>query len=96
MPAVQRIDDLNDGGGKLTTTPQDFVTVDGQLVAVVGAKGTAHPPCPDDDTHCVNKWQTAGGSAKVRIGGANVIRTADVDSCTHTRVGGSSTVRVGG
>jgi uncharacterized Zn-binding protein involved in type VI secretion len=96
MPAVQRLQDVNTGGGILTTTPQAFVTVDGKKVAVVGATGTAHPPCPDDDTHCAGKWQTAGGSGSVRIAHAAVIRTGDLDSCTHARAGGSGTVRVGG
>ena len=96
MPAVQRLEDANAGGGIVTSTPQDFVTVDGQLVAVVGAKGTAHPPCPDDNSHCANVWATSGGSGKVRISNKAVIRRDDVDTCGHARVGGSSTVRVGG
>lgn len=96
MPKVQRLEDANAGGGVLTSTPQGFVTVDGKKVAVVGAQGTAHPPCPDDATHCAGNWQTAGGSGSVRIAHRAVIRTDDLDSCTHQRVGGSGTVRVGG
>jgi hypothetical protein len=97
MPAVQRLDDLNNGGGKLTQTPQDFVTVDGKKVAVVGAEGTSHYPCgqPGGNAHCYPTWQTKGGSSSVRIANKPVIRTQDVDSCGHTRVGGSSTTRVG-
>jgi uncharacterized Zn-binding protein involved in type VI secretion len=94
MPAVQRLEDANDGGGVLTSTPQDFVTVDNKLVAVVGAMGTSHPPAPDDNTHAAGVWKTAGTSF-VRIGGVSVIRTTDVDSCGHTRIGGSSTTRIG-
>jgi uncharacterized Zn-binding protein involved in type VI secretion len=96
MPAVQRLEDANAAGGVLTSTPQDFVTVDGKRVAVVGAKGTAHPPCPDDNAHCAGVWATAGGSSSVRIAGKAVIRRDDADTCGHTRVGGSSSVRVGG
>jgi uncharacterized Zn-binding protein involved in type VI secretion len=95
MPACQRLQDANAGGGMLTSTPQTIVTVDGQRVAVVGAKGTAHPPCPEDDSHCAGVWQTAGGSGSVRIAGQAVIRTQDADTCGHRRIGGSPTVRVG-
>ena len=92
MPAVQRVTDQNGGGGVLTTTPQAFVRVGGELVAVVGAKGTGH----GDDVHVAGAWQTAGGSASVRIGGVAVIRRGDVDSCGHARVGGAAFCRVGG
>jgi hypothetical protein len=91
MPAVQRLDDLNNGGGKLTQTPQAFVTVDSKTVAVVGATGTGH----GTGVHAAGAWQTQGGSSTVRINNLRVIRTNDVDSCGHTRVGGSSTTRVG-
>jgi uncharacterized Zn-binding protein involved in type VI secretion len=98
MPAVQRLEDANNGGGKLTETPQDFVTVDGKKVAVVGAKGTSHRPCgdPGEDVHCYPNWHTTVGSSKVRISNKPVIRRDDPDSCGHTRIGGSGTVRVGG
>lgn len=96
MPAVQRMTDHNAGGGIIQTIPQSFVRVDGLVVAVVGSKGSAHPPCPDVNAHCANVWATAQGSSSVRIGGAAVIRTDDVDTCGHPRVGGSSILRVGG
>ena len=89
---VQRLTDKNAGGGTLETTPQAFVRVGAQLVAVVGAKGTA---CGDDE-HAAGTWATAGGSSSVRIGGAAVIRTGDHDTCGHARVGGAPFCRVGG
>jgi uncharacterized Zn-binding protein involved in type VI secretion len=95
MPAVQRQTDQNDGGGIVQTIPQSFVTVDGLLVAVVGSKGTAHPPCPDVQAHCANVWTTTRGAARVRINGIPVIRATDPDSCGHRRVGGSTTTRIG-
>jgi uncharacterized Zn-binding protein involved in type VI secretion len=96
MPAVQRMDDLNDGGGKIDLIPQGFVRVDGKVAAVVGSKGTAHPPCPEVNAHCAHVWTTTVGAPRVRIGGLPVIRAQDPDSCTpHRRVGGSSTTRVG-
>jgi uncharacterized Zn-binding protein involved in type VI secretion len=95
MPAVQRMTDQNAGGGVIQTIPQTFVRVDGLVVAVVGARGSAHPPCPDVQAHCLNVWTTAIGSSTVRIAGIPVIRTTDVDSCVHARVGGSPTTRIG-
>jgi uncharacterized Zn-binding protein involved in type VI secretion len=96
MPPVQRMDDLNDGGGAIQTIPQSFVRVDGKIVAVVGSTGTAHPPCPDDNRHCLNVWTTTRGAPRVRINGMPVIRFGDPDSCTpHTRIGGSTTTRIG-
>lgn len=96
MPAVQRIGDRNDGGGIIQVIPQDFVTVDGLIVAVVGSKGSAHPPCPDDNRHCLNVWTTTRGAPRVRIDHKPVIRFGDPDSCTpHRRAGGSSTTRIG-
>jgi uncharacterized Zn-binding protein involved in type VI secretion len=96
MPAVQRMGDANDGGGIIDLIPQSFVRVDGELVAVVGSQGTAHPPCPEVDTHCYHVWATTVGAPRVRIDHMAVIRADDPDSCTpHTRIGGSSTTRVG-
>jgi uncharacterized Zn-binding protein involved in type VI secretion len=95
VPEVQRMQDQNEAGGAIDTIPQDFVTVDGYLVAVVGSKGTAHPPCPDDDTHCKGMWTTTIGAPRVRISGYPVIRRRDPDSCGHLRAGGSSTTRIG-
>jgi len=96
MPAVQRLTDQNDGGGIIQTIPgQDFVRVEGLLVAVVGAQGSAHPPCPEDDSHCQNVWTTTRGAPRVRINGIPVIRAQDPDSCAHRRIGGSPTTRIG-
>jgi uncharacterized Zn-binding protein involved in type VI secretion len=95
MPAVQRRTDANDGGGIVQTIPQTFVRVDGLLVAVVGSKGSAHPPCPDVQAHCANVWTTTRGAPRVRINGVPVIRATDPDSCGHRRVGGSTTTRIG-
>jgi len=95
MPAVARMQDANSGGGIIQTIPQSFVRVDGRLVAVIGSRGSAHPPCPDDNAHCAGVWQTTRGAPAVRIDGIPVIRATDPDSCGHVRVGGSPTTRIG-
>jgi len=95
MPAVERMNDPNSGGGVIQQIPQHFVRVDGRYVAVVGSRGSAHPPCPEEDAHCAGVWQTTRGAPRVRIDGRPVIRRNDPDSCGHLRVAGSSTTRVG-
>jgi uncharacterized Zn-binding protein involved in type VI secretion len=87
--------DKNAGDGAIQTIPQSFVRVDGLVVAVVGSKGSAHPPCPEVQAHCQNVWQTTRGAPRVRINGQPVIRLNDPDSCGHLRAGGSTTTRVG-
>src|SRR5262249_11335335 len=96
MPNVQRMTDANSGGGLIDLIPQTFVRVDGLVVAVVGSKGAAPAPGPEGNAHCYHVWATTVGSSSVRIAGKPVIRTGDADSCGNTRVGGSSTTRVGG
>jgi uncharacterized Zn-binding protein involved in type VI secretion len=95
MPAVQRMTDANAGGGIIQTIPHAFVRVDGLVVAVVGSKGSSHPPCPEDSSHCANVWTTTRGAARVRINGMPVIRRNDPDSCGHLRIVGSATTRIG-
>lgn len=95
MPAVQRMTDQNQGGGVIQTIPQSFCRVDGLVVVVVGSQGSAHPPCPDVQAHCLNVWATTRGAPRVRIAGIPVVRTTDPDTCGHLRVGGSSTTRIG-
>src|SRR5262252_7896254 len=96
MPNVQRMTDANGGGGVIQTIPQSFVRVDGLLCAVVQSRGSAHAPCPEVPIHCQGAWQTVATQTAVRINGMAVVRTQDVDTCGHARVGGSTTTRIGG
>lgn len=93
--SVQRMGDVNDGGGAITAIPQTTVFANGLLVAVIGSVGTSHPPCHWHDIHCEGKWQTTGGSQTVFIGGLPVNRLGDVDTCGHQRIGGSNDIFVG-
>jgi len=93
--AIQRLNDANDAGGSINTIPQSTVFVDKLLVAVNGSTGTGHPPCPFPNDHCSNVWKTAGGASTVLIGGIPINTTNNIDTCTHIRVGGSSTVFIG-
>ena len=90
MPNVQRMSDSNDAGGSITTIPQSKFFVESLLVCVNGSKGTSHPPCPTVSTHCAGNWQTSGGSTKFLVQGIPVNYTGNLDTCGHTRVGGST------
>jgi len=86
MPAVQRDGDLDNGGG-IAQGGVGTVRVNGKAIMVAGQPVTAHPK--------KHSGQTTGGSSTVKAGGLPVIRTNDVDSCGHIRVGGSPDVRAG-
>lgn len=93
MPRAQRQGDINSAGGRALSGVQS-VRVNGRPVVVQGIKVTSHPPCgrPGGSRHC--NAQTKGGSGSVRAGGRQIIRTNDIDSCGHPRIGGSPNVRV--
>ena len=88
---AHRMDDLNTGGGKITTIPQSTVFANSKVLAVNGSKGTGHGV----GIHAENAWDTANGSSTVKAGGIPVNRYGDADTCTHTRTGGSSNVNIG-
>jgi len=94
MPAVQRQGDPNGSGG-INTSGVASVRVNGRPIVVPGISVTPHPCCGDPGCviHC--SAVTCGGSGSVRAGGQPVIRDGDADTCGHSRVAGSSTVRAG-
>lgn len=94
MPNVQRVGDANDAGGTASGGVPS-VRANGRPVIVNGNSVSPHPPCgkKNQQPHCSAK--TTGGSVSVRAGGIPVVYTGDKDTCaTHSRVGGSSNVRV--
>lgn len=93
---VQRLTDVNAGGGAITSIPQNTVFVNGLPVSINGSLGTSHPPCPVKKIHCQGIWVTMGGSSTVSIANTPVNRMGDVDTCGHPRVGGSPNVFIGG
>lgn len=86
MPAVQRMGDVNDGGGIIDDIPQSTVYVNGELLAVDGSTGTPHG---DGD------WETANGNTTVLINGLPVNTDGNEDSCGHIRIDGSGNVNIG-
>ena len=83
--------DANTGGGTIISVPQSTVYANSKLLSVNGSSVSSHGT--GLDTHPV--LPTANGSSTVFAGGIAINRTDDVDSCTHTRTGGSGDVFVG-
>jgi hypothetical protein len=92
--------DRNDGGGVIDTIPQDFFWTEGLLVAVDGSKGTSHPPCGQppagpNQIHCKPQWQTKDAQPFTFVTSLKINVAGNVDTCNHTRIGGSSFFTIG-
>jgi uncharacterized Zn-binding protein involved in type VI secretion len=94
MPAVQRVGDRNSAGGVILNG-DDTVLVNGRAVAVRGASVSPHAPCGQrgQNIHCNAKTQAS--TSDVLANGIPLIFTDEVDTCGHTRAGGSPDVTVG-
>lgn len=90
---IQLLGDINNGGGILNNTPNDFVTLNGVLIAVNGSKGTSHDTCPTVPIHCQNNWLTNSDSF-VKINNIPISRTNDTDTCGHIRQEANNFVRI--
>lgn len=69
------------GGGIITSSGQDFVTIDGALWIVVGDRVANHGTGP----HAAATM--AAGAAFVSIAGVSVCRLGDAATCGHTATG---------
>ena len=96
MPGpVQRVGDANEVGG-IILEGDPTVLVDGRPIATIGASITPHPCCGAKGcppVHC--HAETTATSATVLVGGKPVVVLGDIDTCGHSRVGGSESVLVG-
>ena len=88
MPAVQRVGDVDSGGGVITSGV-DSVRVNGIPVSVDGSGVSAHAR---RNSH---RPVTAGGVGTVRAGGSPINVAGNADTCGHARTGGSSDVSAG-
>lgn len=87
--AIQRLNDLNDANAAITaTTGNTSVYANSILIAVNGGVVAPHGA----GAHSSSK--TANGSSKVFINSLPVTHTGSADTCSHLRVGGSTTVFV--
>lgn len=87
MPAAQRLNDKDSGGGAINSIPQGTVFINDQLVSVNGSDVEGH------GRHSSTK--TANGSPTVFVGNVPVNRQGDEDECGHKREDGSPNVFVG-
>jgi uncharacterized Zn-binding protein involved in type VI secretion len=86
MPAVQRVGDVDSGGGVITSGVGS-VRVNGIPVSVNGSGVSPHARR--------HRPVTAGGVSSVRAGGIPINVTGNADTCGHARTGGSSNVSAG-
>ena len=86
MPAVQRVGDVDSGGGVITSGVGS-VRVNGIPVSVNGSGVSAHPK--------KHRPVTSGGVGSVRAGGVPINIAGNPDTCGHVRTGGSSNVSAG-
>ena len=97
MPGpVCRVGDKNSAGGVILTG-DPTVLVNGRPVATLGASVSPHPCCGAKGCppiHCAAK--TTSKTSTVLVGGKPICTSGDLDTCTHSRVGGSTDVIVGG
>lgn len=96
MPGlVCRVGDKNTAGGVILNGDAS-VLVNNRPVAIIGSKVTPHPCCGArgcPPVHCAAS--TTSTNASVLVNGKPVVTFGDIDTCTHTRVGGSPDVIVG-
>lgn len=82
--AIQRVGDLDDGGGAILSSLQNKVTIGGIYVSVDGS------PVSDHGAH--TSVVTSGGNPLITINKIPVNFTDDIDSCGHIRIGGYSEI----
>jgi uncharacterized Zn-binding protein involved in type VI secretion len=96
MPGlVCRVGDKNAAGGVILNGDAT-VLVNNRPVAVLGGSVTPHPCCGKKGcppTHCSAK--TTSKNASVLVNGKPIVTFGDVDTCGHSRLGGSTNVIVG-
>lgn len=96
MPgAVCRVGDKNAAGG-IILVGDPSVLVNGRPIAVFGAKVSPHPCCGRKGcppTHCSAKTTSTNGA--ILVNGKPVVTLGDIDTCGHSRLGGSTNVIVG-
>jgi uncharacterized Zn-binding protein involved in type VI secretion len=96
MPGpVCRIGDRNAAGGVILNG-EATVLVNNRPVAVIAARVTPHPCCGAQGcppVHC--SASTTSGNGTVLVNGKPIVTVGDIDTCGHSRVGGSPNVIVG-
>lgn len=92
---VQRVGDLNSGGGVALGPGHPNVLINGRPALMPNTPFTPHPPCsPKQPQHCGGVVAIVGNATTVRANGMPLVLDGAKDSCiTHTRKGGSQNVK---
>jgi uncharacterized Zn-binding protein involved in type VI secretion len=92
---IQRVGDLNSGGGVALGPGHPDVLIDGRPALIPGTPFTPHPPCsPKQPQHCAGAVAVVGNATTVFANGIPLVLDGAKDSCIqHTRKGGSTNVK---
>jgi uncharacterized Zn-binding protein involved in type VI secretion len=92
---IQRVGDLNSGGGVALGPGHNNVLINGRPALMPGTPFTPHPPCsPKQPQHCFGAVGVTGLATTVFANGMPLVLDGAKDSCIqHSRKGGSSDVK---
>lgn len=92
--SVQRVGDVNTGGGVALGPGHPNVLINGRPALIPNTPFTSHQGCSKKQPqHCIGKVAVAGNATTVRANGQPLVLTGAADSCvTHKRTGGSPNV----
>ena len=94
MPGVQRVGDLNAGGGVALGPGHNDVLVNGRPALTPQTPFTPHVGCnPKFPIHCAGVVAVAGTAKTVRANGQPLVIDGSKDSCFHGRIAGSPNVK---
>jgi uncharacterized Zn-binding protein involved in type VI secretion len=94
VPGVQRVGDLNAGGGVALGPGHNDVLVNGRPALIPNTPFTPHVGCnPKFPIHCVGVVAITGTSTTVRANGQPLVIDGAKDSCFHGRIMGSPNVK---
>jgi uncharacterized Zn-binding protein involved in type VI secretion len=93
--AVQRVGDLNTGGGVALGPGHNNVKINGRPALKPNTPFTPHWGCdPRKPIHCIGVVAVSGNSKTVRANGEPLVISGAKDSCrSHSRAMGSPDVR---
>jgi uncharacterized Zn-binding protein involved in type VI secretion len=94
MSKAVRVGDSNTAGG-IVIQGHSNVLINGRPAAKMYSKVTPHPCCPKKKCaiHC-GAWVIGPGATDILVNGLPMVKTGDLDLCMHSRITGSSNVKV--
>lgn len=94
MPGVQRVGDLNAGGGIALGPGHTNVLINGRPALIPNTPFTPHVGCsPKNPLHCAGVVAIIGTAKTVKANGQPLVIDGSKDSCFHGRINGSPNVR---